>query len=71
MRTMQFHPVSTLFPFMPDNEFADLVADITANGLREPIHLLGDAIVDGGNRKVDQAANLPLEKTRQESMVTQ
>lgn len=47
---MEFHPVSELFPVMPPVEFEALVADIAQNGLREPIHVLSGAIVDGRHR---------------------
>jgi len=50
--TMQYalHPLSTLFPRLVGAEFDSLVADIKANGLREPIVLHGGMILDGGNR---------------------
>lgn len=44
------HPLSALFPKLASDEFAALVADIKANGLHEPITLLGDAVLDGRNR---------------------
>lgn len=50
MEQLQFHPVSEIFPSMPQAEFDALVADITANGLREPIHIMGDSVVDGRHR---------------------
>lgn len=46
----ELHPLCTLFPRMADAEFAALVADIKANGLREPITTHGGMILDGGNR---------------------
>ena len=50
--TMQYalHPLSTLFPRLVGAEFDSLVADIKANGLREPIVLHGGMILDGRNR---------------------
>lgn len=50
--TMQYelHPLSTLFPRLIGAEFDSLVADIKANGLREPIVLHEGMILDGGNR---------------------
>ena len=50
MDQLQFHPVSEIFPSMQQAEFEALVADITANGLREPIHVMGDRIIDGRHR---------------------
>lgn len=44
------HPLCTLFPRLEGDAFDALVADIRANGLREPIILLDDMILDGGNR---------------------
>ena len=50
MEQLKFHPVSEIFPSMPPAEFDALVADITANGLREPIHVMGNSVVDGRHR---------------------
>ncbi len=50
MHEMEFHPVSELFPAIPEKEFEALVADIAQNGLREPIHVVGQAIIDGRHR---------------------
>jgi ParB-like chromosome segregation protein Spo0J len=50
MEQLKFHPVSEIFPSMPPAEFDALVADITANGLREPIHIMGDSVIDGRHR---------------------
>lgn len=46
----QLHPLCTLFPRLADAEFSTLVADIKANGLRQPIILHEGMILDGGNR---------------------
>lgn len=47
---MNFHPLSQLFPLMQGREFDELVADIRANGLREPIWTYEGQILDGRNR---------------------
>ena len=46
----ELHPLCTLFPRMAGEAFESLVADIKANGLREPIVLHDGMILDGGNR---------------------
>lgn len=47
---MNFHPLSELFPLMQGREFDELVADVKANGLREPIWTYNGQILDGRNR---------------------
>lgn len=46
----EIHPAATLFPMMSDEEYAGLKDDIEENGLREPIVLWCDQIIDGRNR---------------------
>jgi ParB-like chromosome segregation protein Spo0J len=47
----EFHAISNIFPMMEGDDFDDLVADIKANGLLEPIWLHPDGrIIDGRNR---------------------
>jgi hypothetical protein len=48
--TYDLHPLCVLFPRMAGAEFAALVDDIKANGLRTPIVLHNDMVLDGGNR---------------------
>jgi N6-adenosine-specific RNA methylase IME4/ParB-like chromosome segregation protein Spo0J len=47
---LKFHPLSELFPLMQGREFDELVADIKANGLLEPIWMYQGQILDGRNR---------------------
>lgn len=48
--TRELHPLCTLFPRLAGAAFDALVADIKANGLRSPIVLHDEMILDGGNR---------------------
>jgi hypothetical protein len=47
---MKFHPLAELFPMFPENELKELADDIKQNGLRAPITLYEDKILDGRNR---------------------
>jgi DNA modification methylase len=47
---MEFHEVCNIFPPMGDDEFRALVADIKANGLREPVWTHDGKVIDGRNR---------------------
>lgn len=46
----KIHPVAELFPAMAAAEFAKLKADIAANGLRQPIIIWQEQIIDGRHR---------------------
>lgn len=48
--TYEFHPLANLFPLIEGAEFDNLVADIKANGVREPVILHDGKILDGRNR---------------------
>jgi hypothetical protein len=49
-RDLPHHPLAEIFPLMEGDEFDALVKDIEDNGLREPIWLYEDKILDGRNR---------------------
>ena len=49
-KTYTAHPAATLFPLLRGADFNGLVASLKLNGMRQPVLLLGDQIVDGRNR---------------------
>jgi ParB-like chromosome segregation protein Spo0J len=56
---LQSHSIADAFPMMGRTEFDELVADIKANGVREPIVLHEGKILDGRHRyKAAQAAGV-------------
>jgi N6-adenosine-specific RNA methylase IME4 len=48
--TIPFHPLAEIFPLLEGDAFAELVEDIRAKGLHEPIVLHEGKILDGRNR---------------------
>jgi hypothetical protein len=44
------HPLANLFPLLEGEDFDELVADVRAHGVREPIWLYEGKILDGRNR---------------------
>jgi ParB-like chromosome segregation protein Spo0J len=56
---MNFHPLADLLPLIEGKDFDELVADIKAHGLHEPVSLFEDKILDGRNRyRACQAAGV-------------
>ena len=48
-RQYRVHPAA-VFPIMSGREFDELVEDVRVNGLREPVVVSGDQLIDGRNR---------------------
>jgi hypothetical protein len=47
---MKYHPYADLFPLLEGTEYLDLVADVKAHGLLNPITIFDDMVLDGRNR---------------------
>ena len=50
MTEYEFHPIAGIFPMIAGDELAQLVDDIRAHGVREPVWLYDGKILDGRNR---------------------
>lgn len=58
-RALTFHAIAGAFPLIEGPDFDELVADVRAHGVREPIVLLDGQILDGRNRyRAAQAAGV-------------
>lgn len=63
MNELQSHHLADIFPLIENDDFRELVADIKANGLADPIDLYQGKILDGRNRyRACVAAGIELEK---------
>lgn len=49
-KTYTYHPIANIFPLLQGKELQDLTTDITTNGLKTPIVLYENQILDGRNR---------------------
>jgi N6-adenosine-specific RNA methylase IME4 len=59
MNTLEFHPLAAIFPLIEGPDFDELVTDIRAHGLHEPIVVFEDKVLDGRNRlRACQAAGV-------------
>ena len=62
---MEAHPLSKAWPDLPADEFEELVEDIRVNGVRKPIILYEDMILDGRHRyeaSLKAGRDCPVEK---------
>ena len=50
MSPLAFHPLAEIFPLIEGAEFDSLVEDIKRHGVREPVVVYEDKILDGRNR---------------------
>jgi N6-adenosine-specific RNA methylase IME4 len=58
---MKYHPLANIFPLMEGAAFDALVADIKANGVRDPIVMYEDVLLDGRNRwRAAEAAGITI-----------
>lgn len=50
MDEREFHPFANKFPMLPESELKELAEDIKTNGLKNPVYIYQDKILDGRNR---------------------
>ncbi len=50
LRELKFHALAEIFPLIEGQEFESLLADIKKHGVREPIWIYENQIIDGRNR---------------------
>lgn len=50
MTNLEYHEYANIFPMITGNEFEEFKKDISKNGLRDPIWIYDDKILDGRNR---------------------
>lgn len=47
---LEYHPLANIFPLIEGQAYQDLMADVLKHGVREPVWLYEDQILDGRNR---------------------
>lgn len=50
MRQLEPHPLANIFPLLDGDAYAEFLADVRENGIREPAVLYQEKILDGRNR---------------------
>lgn len=59
MQSFEFHPYASIFPLLDGTPYEELLADIKANGVREPVITYRGTLLDGRNRyRVCQALGI-------------
>ena len=50
LQALSFHPLANLFPLLEGREFEEVVEDVRVHGVREPIWIYEEQILEGRNR---------------------